>query len=298
MINGVLIVNKPTGMTSHDVVNIVRRLFNIRRVGHTGTLDPMATGVLPMLLGPATRLAQYMTHNEKRYQGTVKLGVQTSTYDADGEIEIVKPVQVSISAIHEALSKYRGEINQIPPMYSAIKIKGQKLYTLARQGITIEREPRTVTIHNIYVLDWQPPDLTLDVRCSAGTYIRSLAHDIGETLGCGAHLRTLKRTVSHGFTLADSHNLDMLKAYAQDGNLMQVLLPPRAALVNMQTAKLTPEQVRAVRYGQPIPLTTMASTHVLQAVNEEGDLVAVMITEDTEQWRPKVVMPAKEATSL
>ena len=154
MINGVLIVNKSTGMTSHDVVNIVRRLFNTRRVGHTGTLDPMATGVLVMLLGPATRLSQYMTHDEKRYTGTIRLGVETSTYDADGDTITTHPVETDLAMINKIVTSFQGDIMQIPPMYSAIKVRGQKLYNLARQGKTIEREPRKISIHHIDILDW------------------------------------------------------------------------------------------------------------------------------------------------
>ncbi|MDF1512742.1 MAG: tRNA pseudouridine(55) synthase TruB, partial [Anaerolineae bacterium] len=149
MVSGALIVNKPTGLTSHDVVNIVRRIYHTRKVGHTGTLDPMATGVLVMLLGSATRLLQFMTHDEKHYRGTIRLGVQTSTYDADGEITVVNPVDVNDDAVLVGLSKFMGEIQQIPPMHSAIKVQGQKLYTLARQGKIIERKPRPVTIYNL-----------------------------------------------------------------------------------------------------------------------------------------------------
>jgi len=292
MINAVLIANKPSGMTSHDVVNIVRRLFDMRRVGHTGTLDPMATGVLVMLLGPATRLSQFMTHDEKCYRGTIRLGVETSTYDADGEVAAVKHVEVGLAEIQAAVARFQGDIKQIPPMYSALKVHGQKLYTLARQGKTVERQPRAVTIHHIAVLAWHPPDLFVDVRCSAGTYIRSLAHDIGEVLGCGAHLRTLTRTASHGFALAESHTLDALGTLSREGNLMSVLLPPRAVLGQARAVNLTEAQVTAVRYGQKIALPMAEQAPVLQALDSNGDLVAIMVPADSGYWRPKVAMPA------
>ena len=296
MVSGVLIVNKPSGMTSHDVVNSVRRLFHTRRVGHTGTLDPMATGVLVMLLGSATRLSQYMFNDEKRYQGTIRLGLETSTYDAEGEVVAVKPVDVGFVEIQTAVTRFQGKHAQIPPMYSAIKVHGQKLYNLARQGKTIERQPRSVTIHHIEVLAWHPPDLVLDVVCSAGTYIRSLAHDIGEALGCGAHLRVLTRTASHGFTLAESRTLDKLNVLAQEGDLMQILLPPRAALGQTAAVTLTPAQVTAVRYGQKIALVPEEQVTVLQALDSHSDLVAVLIPAENSYWRPKVVMPARNVS--
>lgn len=293
--NGILIVNKSSGMTSHDVVNSVRRLFGTRRVGHTGTLDPIATGVLVLLLGSATRLAQFMAHDDKRYRGTIRMGIETSTYDADGEVVAVKPVEVGLEAIQAAVAGFRGDIQQIPPMYSALKVHGQKLYSLARQGITIEREPRAVTIYHSEVLAWQPPDLILDVQCSAGTYIRSLAHDVGEALGCGAHLRALTRTASHGFTLAESHTLDALNALSQEGRLINTLLSPRVALGQAPAVTLTRAQVTAVRHGQSIALPEVEEAQVLQVVDQQGDLVAVMIPADNGDWRPKVVIPAETA---
>lgn len=295
MANGVLIINKPAGMTSHDVVNRVRRLFDIRRVGHTGTLDPMATGVLVLLLGPATRLSQFMVRDDKRYHGTIRLGLETSTYDADGEVIAVKPVDVGFDQIQAVVSSFQGELAQIPPMYSAIKVKGQKLYNLARQGKTIKREPRRVTIHHIEVLAWQPPDLVLDVICSAGTYVRSLAHDIGEVLGCGAYLRTLTRTTSHEFTLGESHTLDELSKLKHEGDLMHKLLPPSAALGLMPVVNLTHAQVKAVCYGQKISLEVGDQEKVIQALDSLGHLVAVMIHVEKDYWRPKVVMPTQDA---
>ena len=224
-------------------------------MGHTGTLDPMATGVLVLLLGPATRLAQFMAHNEKRYLGTIRLGIATSTYDADGEVVAVNPVAVEVEEIQAAVARFQGDIQQIPPMYSALKVHGQKLYDLARQGIQIEREPRAVTIYHSEVVAWQPPDLVLDVQCSAGTYIRSLAYDIGEDLGCGAHLHALTRTESHGFPLAESYTLEALNRLAEQGKLHSALLTPHAALKQAPAVVLKPAQVTSVRQGQSLILT-------------------------------------------
>jgi tRNA pseudouridine55 synthase len=292
MVNGVLIVNKPSGMTSHDVVNHVRCLFETRRVGHTGTLDPMATGVLVVLLGSATRLLQFMTQDEKSYRGTVRLGIQTTTYDAEGEIEETHPVQVNLTEIQATLEGFRGEINQIPPMYSAIKVKGQKLYNLARQGKTIDRKPRSVTIYHIDILKWELPDIVLDIKCSAGTYIRSLAHDIGLALGCGGHLQSLIRTTCHGFELQESHTLDELKMLVPKGDLTQVLLPPSAALGKMPSVILSLADEKAVRYGQKVTLPVEGEVGVLQAFNEHGHLVAVLEPDNNNYWQPKVVLPS------
>jgi tRNA pseudouridine55 synthase len=291
MVNGVLGINKSSGMTSHDVVNSVRRLFNIRRVGHTGTLDPLATGVLVLLLGSATRLSQFMVHDKKHYRGIIRLGIETTTYDADGEVVSVNPVDAGYEEITSAIASFQGELAQVPPMYSAIKIKGQKLYNLARQGKTIERQPRPVTIHHIQVQSWHPPDLVLDVVCSAGTYIRSLAHDIGQVLGCGGYLQALTRTSSHGFILAECHSLEQLNELKNDGDLMQALLPPRTALRKIPLVHLTSEQIKAVRFGQRISLPVKYKGTVLQALDNADVLVGVLIPVDDTYWRPKVVMP-------
>jgi tRNA pseudouridine55 synthase len=291
MVDGVLIINKSSGMTSHDVVKSVRRLFGLQRVGHTGTLDPMATGVMVLLLGFATRLSQFMQHDDKHYQGTIRLGVKTTTYDADGEVVAVQPVGEEIDRIHQVVAGFQGKIAQIPPMYSALKINGQKLYKLARQGKTIRRQPRHVSIFHINVTAWRLPDFDIEVACSAGTYIRSLAHDIGETLGCGAHLRTLVRTASHGFTLAESHTLEEITSIAQEGDLHRVLLPPRAALGQMTALTLSPEQISAVRFGQKITLPVESQVPFIQALDTLDQLVAVMVPSNGGYWHPKVVLP-------
>ncbi len=195
MRDGILIIDKPSGLTSHDVVNRVRRATKIRQVGHAGTLDPMATGVLVVCLGQATRVSEYLLGHDKAYRATIRLGIETNTYDADGEIVATHDVNVDRAEVERALAQFVGEIQQVPPMYSAIKRDGQKLYELARQGIEIERAARSVIIHSIELRDYQAPDATIDVRCSAGTYIRSIAHDLGAALGTGGHLIDL---TAHG----------------------------------------------------------------------------------------------------
>lgn len=291
MVTGVLVVNKSSGMTSHDVVNSVRRLFNLRRVGHTGTLDPFATGVLVLLLGSATRLSPYMSNAEKSYRAVFRFGIETSTYDIEGAMTAIKPVNLELGAIKAVLADFQGTIPQIPPMYSAVKIDGQKLYDLARQGRTITRAPRDVTIAHTSIVSWFPPDLTLDIVCSAGTYVRSLAHDVGQKLGCGAHVLALTRTANHGFILAQSHTLKELDDLKKNKHLMDVVLPPSAALNPMPGVTLTPSQVTAVRYGQQVQLFTEESTPAVQAFDDRRNLIAILIPVKKEYWQPKVVLP-------
>ncbi len=291
--NGVLIVDKPVGVTSHDVVDQVRRLAGMRRVGHAGTLDPMATGVLVLLLGPATRLSRFATAHTKRYLGVVRLGETTTTYDAEGETVDRLPVKVDQPEIEVALSHFRGSIEQVPPMYSAIRIRGRRLYDLAREGGEIEREARPVDIYALEIVAWQPPELTLDICCSSGTYVRSLAHDLGQSLGCGAHLRALRRMESGPFALAHSHTLDELQNLKDDGDFESALLPPQAALGSMPAANLTPAQVQAVRYGQPICLTLAGEAELVQAHDQNGRLVCVLCRLPDSQYRPTIVFPAE-----
>lgn len=289
--NGLLVINKPSGMTSHDVVNVVRRLANMRRVGHTGTLDPLATGIMLVLVGPATRLAQFLSGCDKSYRAVIRLGESTSTYDAEGQVTAQREVHVSREDLEAVLPKFSGPLQQIPPMYSAIKVKGQKLYQLARQGKEIEREPRAVTIHQLHLQDWSTPDLTVNLRCSAGTYVRSLAHDLGELLGCGAHLSALQRTSVGSFDLAQSHTLDALRELAEANTLHTALAPPKAALSTMPVVQLDEEQTQAVRYGQVLDLTLPDETKFVQAHDAHARLVAVLIPVETGKWRPKLVLP-------
>jgi len=292
--NGFLVVDKPAGMTSHDVVNAVRRIAETRRVGHTGTLDPLATGVLVLALGAATRLVQFIDNNDKTYRATLRLGETTTTYDADGETVESCPVTVSHAEVEAALASFRGAIAQVPPMYSAIKVKGQKLYKLARQGKEIERAPRSVTLHRLDVLDWALPDVTIEVVCSAGTYVRSLAHDLGQQLGCGAHLIALTRTAAGEFRLADAYTLEALRALAQAGRLAEALLPLTTALTALPVVMLTPEQVQAVGFGQMVMLDDAPDVPLAQARDAAGQLVAVMLPVEPGMWRPKLVFTSAD----
>jgi tRNA pseudouridine55 synthase len=225
-LDGILNIYKEKGYTSHDVVAVVRRTLQQKKVGHTGTLDPDAQGVLPICVGKATRLADDIMAAHKVYRAVLTLGVTTDTEDASGEILEEKPVDFDEKAIQEVVHSFIGEIQQIPPMYSAIKIQGKKLYQLAREGKEIERAPRSVTIHDIIIQKFLPPDqLEMDIYCSKGTYIRTLCADIGKKLGCGGHMASLIRLASGNFKLENAITLDDLKLLKEEDRLSEALIP-------------------------------------------------------------------------
>ncbi len=225
--DGVIVINKPTGQTSHNLVAFTRRLLNIKKVGHTGTLDPDASGVLPVCIGRGTKAADMLTASDKAYRAQFILGMTTDTLDASGEILTEQPVFATKEQIKEAINEFIGEIYQIPPMFSAIKKDGKKLYELAREGITIDREKRRVTISDIKIceIDMENYAITIEVFCSKGTYIRTLCEDIGMALGCGAYMNTLVRIKSANFTLEESYTPEELLKMKQDGTLEKAIIP-------------------------------------------------------------------------
>lgn len=295
MINGVLLVDKPSGMTSHDVVNAVRKLAGTRRVGHTGTLDPLATGVMVVLLGPSTRLSQFVVTKDKRYRGVVRFGVTTDTYDAAGNVVEQTPVDITLDEIQHSIEHLRGPIEQLPPIYSAIKIDGRKMYELAREGKEIERKARSVIIHDLQIVRWQKPDLTVDVHCSSGTYIRSLAYDLGQALGCGAHLAELRRTANGIFSQQESYTLTQLEKLKAERRFTDAVLPPTRALTTMPSVTVTLEQEAAIRYGQQIPLDGFGDVALITAQDEQERLIAVLTKLETALYRPKIVLPPEES---
>ena len=216
MANGIIIIDKPAGWTSMDVCAKLRGILKTKKVGHAGTLDPMATGVLPVFVGQATRGVSFAESGEKEYVAALRLGLVTDTQDTSGRTLEERPVTVSAAEVAAALPAFTGKIEQIPPMYSAIKIDGQKLYELARQGREVARKPRTVTIHALELLEQlSDTDFVLRIRCSKGTYVRTLCHDIGQTLGCGGCMASLRRTMAAGYTLAESHTIDEVQAQGE-----------------------------------------------------------------------------------
>lgn len=248
--DGIINVYKEKGYTSHDVVAIVRKMCGRIKCGHTGTLDPDAEGVLPLCLGKATKLSSYVMDGYKRYEAHLKLGITTTTQDAAGEILEIKPVSASPEDIEEAAKSFLGEYMQTPPMYSAVKVNGKKLYELARKGEEIERKKRKVFIYSIDVSDYNYPDeCLLDVKCSKGTYIRTLCADIGEALGCGGHMASLLRTETSGFHIKDSIKLDELKILAEEGRISEVLIPMEKILEDYKRVCVRPEAEKILLNG-------------------------------------------------
>ncbi len=249
---GVVVVDKPSGPTSFDVVRRVKGLFKAKRCGHTGTLDPVATGVLPICIGDATRIASYISEGEKEYDGVVRFGQTTDTQDSAGKTLLTRPVaELTEEKVAEALRGFVGLIEQTPPMYSARKVDGKRLYELARAGEEVEREARQVHIDEARLIFFRSPDAGIFVRCSKGTYLRTLAHDLGEKLGCGAHLRELKRVRVGPFSLEDSVGLDTLMAVAKEGRegLERFVHPIARALSDMAELQLDLQLARRVAHG-------------------------------------------------
>ena len=284
---GLLNIDKPGGPTSHDLVAAVRRGTRVKKVGHAGTLDPLATGVLVLCLGPATRLSEYVMRSRKRYRARVHFGVVTDTYDAQGEIVARSDALPERAAVEAALADFRGAIEQVPPMYSAIKRGGRKLYELARAGQDVERPPRAVTVYRLALLDWQPPFATLDVECSPGTYIRSLAHDLGQALGCGAHLAALQRRASGRFRVEDAVPWDEFRAAMEAGTWQQYLLPPDLALADAPAVHLSAEQAARVLHGNTIAAREVAGD-LARAYDPAGRFVAVLERRGAD-WKPQKV---------
>ena len=289
-ISGVLVVDKPVGMTSHDVVQAIRRGTNIRRAGHTGTLDPRASGVLVVLLGPAVRLSEYVSASDKRYQAVVRLGSSTDTYDSEGKTMTTSEIEISEDQFEEALQNFIGEIEQTPPPYSAVKVKGKKAYEMAREGEEVELQPRKIQVYSLELLEWDSPEAVVDVYCSSGTYVRSLAHDLGEALGSGAHLVGLRRTKSGRFSLRDAIPLRKLREAFDMGTWYQYLIPAAEALSDWPSMELTPEQIDEVRHGHRIPGEAPTEGDMIRAISEQGELVALMqYDHQSTEWQPKKV---------
>jgi tRNA pseudouridine55 synthase len=290
VVSGVLVVDKPVGLTSHDVVQIIRRGTGIRRAGHTGTLDPRASGVLVILVGPAVRLSEYVSASDKRYQATIRLGSTTDTYDSEGVITSTADVSdITEEEFNERLQKFVGEMEQVPPPYSAVKVKGRKAYEMARKGEEVDLEPRIIQVYSLDVLEWAPPEAVIDVHCSSGTYVRSLAHDLGKDLGTGAHLVGLRRTKSGRFTLRDAVPLRRLQEAFDAGNWYRFLIPAAEALSDWPMVELNPDEVELVRHGHRVPAEP-GQKGWARGVSMQGDLVALLEVEDeTGEWQPRKV---------
>lgn len=255
-IDGVLVVDKPGGMSSNDAVQRAKRLFGARKVGHTGSLDPLATGVLPLCFGEATKFSQYLLTSDKKYWTRVKLGVRTDSGDSDGQVIETRPLgDITAERIEAALADFRGEIDQIPSMFSAVKHQGQPLYKLARQGIEVERQSRRVTIFSNVLVSFAGDELELEIHCSKGTYVRTIAEDLGLALGCGAHVTALRRLLAGPYSETDLVTFETLEATLDEGGypaLDALLLPTSSAVRDWPTVKLSEATAYYVRQGQPV----------------------------------------------
>jgi tRNA pseudouridine55 synthase len=293
-VDGVIVVDKPEGLTSHDVVNRMRRLANTRKVGHLGTLDPMATGVLPLVLGRATRLAQFFSSGEKTYDAVVQFGWATDTYDREGS-PVSEPVtpHFTRAELEAVLERFRGTILQTPPPFSAKKIAGTPAYRLARKQIAVELEPVEVRVLALELGAFDGTTARICVRCSAGTYLRGIAHDVGQQLGCGAFLTALRRTLSAEFTESQARTLEALEELARAGALQQALIPAVRVLPEIPNATvdaLTASQIRQGKDFRLSPFVDRAGAKYVKAVSPEGDLIAIGEVRLPNLYHPVLVM--------
>lgn len=280
--NGLLVLDKPAGMTSHDVVEIVRRATGERSIGHLGTLDPMATGVLPLLLGKYTRLAQFFGSAEKGYEGTIRFGFATDSFDAEGTAASeARPLTLSLNELHTLAAHFHGEMDQVPPAFSAKKIGGVPAHKLARAGKPVEMKPARIMIHRFELLSLEGPSATemearFEMQVSAGGYVRSVAHEMGQLAGCGAHLSSLRRTQAGAFTLAQAIKLDDLKALVgQPGEIEQRLPHPRTLLPEMPSVTVDEQIAGRMRNGMQVNLPEYSSAALVKVFTSPTDLLAI-----------------------
>jgi len=281
-INGIVLLDKPLGITSNRALQIVKRLYKAAKAGHTGSLDPLATGVLPLCLGEATKVSGFLLDADKRYLATLKLGIKTSSADAEGELLETRPVEnYSKNQINAAIEPFLGDIEQIPPMHSALKVDGQPLYKLAHQGITIERQSRPVHIFDIQVLRYEGDEMDVEVHCSKGTYIRTLAEDIGEKLGCGAHLSALRRTESGPFHLDECITLEELEQIAEKAEevgfdeLDSLLMPAEEALYDWNSVDLSADAAFYICRGQAVQVSNAPTEGLVRLFSEEKGFLGI-----------------------
>ncbi|MDG4948585.1 tRNA pseudouridine(55) synthase TruB [Actinobacillus equuli subsp. equuli] len=284
-VHGVFLLDKPQGMSSNDILQKVKRLFQANKAGHTGALDPLATGMLPICLGEATKFSQFLLDSDKRYQVTAKLGERTDTSDAEGQVVEARAVNVGEAEIIAALDQFRGDILQVPTMFSALKHNGKPLYEYARQGITVEREARPITIFELRFIEYSAPYLTLEVHCSKGTYIRTLVDDLGEVLGCGAHVTVLRRLAVANYPIEAMMSYEDLQNLSENQPLEaldQHLLPLDTAVESLPKINLTAEQTKAVGFGQRVKFENINQTYgQVRLFSENGQFLGVAeITND------------------
>jgi tRNA pseudouridine55 synthase len=292
-LDGVIVVDKPEGWTSHDVVNKVRKIAHTKKVGHLGTLDPIATGVLPLVIERATRLAQFYTKSDKIYEGLVRFGWATSTYDRAGEVVGEKmEVAVDREELERNLEAFRGEFLQRPPSVSAKKVEGRRAYELARKNVAVELEPARVNVYELSVLDVSGSDVRLRVHCSGGTYMRSIAHDLGQAMGCGAHLQELRRVASGEFELDQARTLEQLARLADEERLVDAIVPAGRLLPGFPAVFVDDVVTAQIRNGRNFPGSPFRSqaAKYVKAVTRSGALVAIGEAVLPNVYHPVVVL--------
>jgi tRNA pseudouridine55 synthase len=289
--DGILNIHKPSGPTSFSMVARVRQITREPKAGHGGTLDPLASGVLPVFLGQATRLAEYLMYYPKSYRAEIEMGVSTDSYDAEGNVTGTADVSgITRDEVAQALESFKGDIRQIPPVYSALKHEGQPLYKLARQGKSVEIDSRPASIYRLEIVSFNPPFLTLDVECSKGTYIRSLAHDLGAALGCGAYLKNLIRTAYGPFDINNALTLDRIGEAVSSGRLCELMQPMDTVLSRWDKVTLSGEQVELVWCGIDLKLEAVGNAACLRAYDDDSNFVAMLnFDAGTRLWHPQKV---------
>ena len=290
-IHGVFLLDKPQGMSSNDIMQKVKRIFQANKAGHTGALDPLATGMLPICLGEATKFSQFLLDADKRYLVTAKLGERTDTSDAEGQIVETRDVNVKTSEILTALEQFRGDILQVPTMFSALKHNGKPLYEYARQGITVEREARPITIFELNFIEYNAPYLTLEVHCSKGTYIRTLVDDLGEALGCGAHVTMLRRTAVADYPTEKMLDWNALQALAEPQDLSSLdalLLPMDTAVAKLPALTLNESQTQGIGFGQRIKFDNLNRLQgQVRLFSHENRFLGVAVIDENNVIRPQ-----------
>jgi tRNA pseudouridine55 synthase len=294
-VDGVLIINKPAGLTSHDVVARVRRITGEKSVGHLGTLDPMATGVLPLVLGRFTRLAQFYNDADKRYEGSIRFGWATDTYDAEGEPEgPEQPVNLSLEQVRAAAAAFEGKIKQLPPPFSAKKIAGVPAYKLARKGQEVELKPRDVEVKEFQITGWEGKSASFKSWVSSGTYLRSLAHDLGRKLGVGAHLAQLTRTAVREFALETAHTIEEVEEAAKSGSMEDLLIHPRLVLPEFPAVTAPSESVARIRNGGAVNLPEFSKAPTVRVFSGQRELLAIARRIAGTLFQPKIVLQGNQ----
>jgi len=297
--NAVLIIDKPPGLTSHDVVNRVRRILQEKSVGHLGTLDPLATGVLPLVIGNLTRLAQFYTSSEKTYEGAIRFGFATDTYDSDGEpTSPAHPVTLFLDQIRELAGGFRGVIEQTPPPFSAKKVQGVPAYKLARKHVEVALKPVQVEIKEFEISQVANDRATFRARVASGTYMRSVAHDMGKLMGCGAHLESLRRTAVGEFTLADAHTLESLDADFKGGRTQELFIHPRKILPQFPCVTANEETAALIRTGRPVNLPELSQARLVKVFAGQRELIAIATRVAGTLFHAKLVLAGEVATQM